>query len=292
MTTRHAAPSALQRVGGLLRVFHPFPTAVVVLVSGLLLAALDFGLSDLSGLLRGMAVILMSQIAVGALNDYMDRDRDALVQPEKPIPSGLVPPWGAGALVAVTLAALVPLALSFGTTSLVLALAGTAGGIVYDVWLKPTAAGVLGYMVGFLALVTWVFAVGDRLSGWILPLYPFGGLALLAAHLANCFPDIEADASVGEHNLAVLLGPERTFLVICVSFAVVACCGLGAALLTRQWTSLCFIIPGTLIGGGGSLIYSSAPHDISARRHLFRALAPAIGLVAVGCLLVVKSLSA
>ena len=86
-----------ERLAGQWRIVHPFPTVAVTA------AAAGFGWlaagRDAPGLLLLAGAVFASQVAIGSLNDYLDRDHDAVEQPEKPIPSGLLPPlahWAVG----------------------------------------------------------------------------------------------------------------------------------------------------------------------------------------------------
>jgi 4-hydroxybenzoate polyprenyltransferase len=79
----------------IVRLVHPGPALAVVLLSGVLggVLVLQAGGSVGDGrLLLTVLAVAGSQILTGALNDWVDRARDAAVQPEKPIPAGLVSP--------------------------------------------------------------------------------------------------------------------------------------------------------------------------------------------------------
>src|SRR5687768_9842523 len=80
-------------------------------------------------LLLGM---LGGQLAVGALNEWCDREADALHQPHKPIPAGDVPAGGALAMTGAGLALLLVCGAWLGTTELLVLAAGTGGGLAYD----------------------------------------------------------------------------------------------------------------------------------------------------------------
>jgi 4-hydroxybenzoate polyprenyltransferase len=76
------------RVGGLVRLVHPFPS----LLDGLVVAAVAVvaGASIApDALVLGLSMTLL-QFAIGALNDLHDAPTDGGRVPAKPIPSGLV----------------------------------------------------------------------------------------------------------------------------------------------------------------------------------------------------------
>lgn len=217
---------------GVVRVIHPAPTAAVVAVSlalGSILAA-QAGLPPFGPrtVLTALAV-LGSQILTGAVNDWADRTRDALVQPEKPIPAGQLTP-GAAVGVAVVgaglqVAASVPLGLAPTTLGLIAA----ASAVAYSLWLSGTPVSVLPYLVSFGLLPLWVAAgVGvplERVAVAPLLIAPFAA----AAHLANTARDFDADAAVGRRNLSQVLG-RRTALIVAWALAISVGVGAAAAL--------------------------------------------------------------
>src|SRR5690349_24769172 len=80
-----------RRVLALGATIHPFPVLVVMLTSlGMLLIAGHGRLSP-GFLARAELVVLLSQIPVGSLNDYLDREADRLAGRNKPIATGVVP---------------------------------------------------------------------------------------------------------------------------------------------------------------------------------------------------------
>lgn len=208
---------------------HPFPVMVVVLMSALLLVIAQHGHVGGAFTSRAVSVVLLSQIAVGAYNDYHDRFYDARMQAAKPIPSGRVRPQVAGALALVAVMLFVPLAASFGWPAFGLASLGLAAGLAYDQWLKPTPWSILGYLIGFLTLITWIWYVTSSLPAWFPLLYLAGPFVLGAAHLAQSFPDIETDRELGHRGLAATLGVEGTFLALVALYAASL---LGAVVLS------------------------------------------------------------
>lgn len=274
-------PGFPARVAGAVRLIHPFPVAVVVVTSGVLLELAHHGGVATPFLVRACATVLCSQIAVGALNDYVDRFSDALVQPDKPIPSGVATPRTALVLVAVGLVGLLPLALSFGALSFVLIASGTAGGLAYDLVLKRTPFSVLGYIVGFLLLVTWIWSIAGRLSLGFLILYPAGALLVTAAHLAQSLPDIETDREVDARGLAVALGVKRSVLAILLCYLALTLGTIAIAL--RAGVPILAIAPlaGLALAVGVARRLRSLGYTRSARLSAFKALAPALAAIAI-----------
>jgi hypothetical protein len=77
-----------------------------------------------------------------ALNDYADRDLDAVERPERPIPSGEVSaPQALALATGLTVAGLGVAAAAGGVEALTVAVPLAATIWAYDLWLKPTPAG-------------------------------------------------------------------------------------------------------------------------------------------------------
>ena len=232
-------------VSALIRLIHPAPAAAVVTLTAALAAVLSV---QAGGSAVGPRVLLVtlsvlgSQILTGALNDWADRDRDAVVQPSKPIPAAQVSPTLALALAGAGLVLQVATSLPLGgrhrspgsprrrvgdgaTTC------GCHGG----------AASFLPYLVSFGLLPVWIAAgVGaplERVAAAPLLVGPFA----VAAHLANTVRDFDADARIGSGNLAQRLGgrEHRAGGALALGSALGAGGGLGSAaeLAFRHWCS-------------------------------------------------------
>lgn len=242
----------MRRAVGLVRLVHPAPTLAVVGLSsalGAILAGEAGGVGWRVGLTA--AAVLGSQIATGALNDWVDRGRDALAQPSKPIPSGLVTPEAALAVVAVGLVLQVAASVPLGILPLGLGVTAMASAVAYNLWLSRTPFSVVPYLVSFGILPLWVASgvgVGlERVAGAALLVGPFAA----AAHLANTLRDFHVDAAIGSRNLAQLLGPRRA-LGLAWGLAMGVGLGVGVAFV-----------------GGGEITVASAGLGL-------------VGLVAVG----------
>jgi heme o synthase len=267
-----------------IRLVHPFPAALVVVLSGVLILLAHGGSPGILLLARAMATVAASQVAVGALNDFVDREVDGASGRDKPLATGEVAPGTALMLVAASLVALLPLAASFGVAPFFVFLLATSGGIAYDLWLKPTPAGVAGYAVGFLSLITWIWMIAGQIHPWFIPVYPAGILLLLAAHLSQSLPDIELDRVAGQHGLAVLLGPTLSVRTIVASFAIVATGGLALSVWLRSLPATACILGAVVLQAAGLHTAGDYASSVPARRRLFLFTAPAIALLASGCL--------
>jgi len=240
-------------------------------------------------LIRALGVVLLSQIIVGTLNEYVDKDRDAVAQPGKPIPSGIVAPGVALTLAIVSSLCLIPLAASFGLWPLLVAIVFTGAGVSYDLWLKATLFSAVPYVVAFLCLTSWIWMVAGRLTPSLISIYPVGVAALVAAHLANALPDISADAAVGEHGLAVALGPRVTATTILMLYGFCLVAALLAAGVARSGPGLVLAAATVPLPAIGWRILRSGDDAPRAQSRFFLFMAPAIGLISISCLVSISS---
>jgi 4-hydroxybenzoate polyprenyltransferase len=218
-------------VPSLVRLIHPAPAAAVVTLAASLAAILSAQAGEPAVGPRVFLVTLSvvgSQILTGALNDWVDRGRDAVVQPSKPIPAGQVSPAAALALATIGLALQVATSIPLGPATLALGLLASASAVAYNLWLSRSAASFLPYLVSFGLLPIWIATgVGapvDRVMVAPLLVGPFA----VAAHLANTVRDFDADARIGSRNLAQRLG-RRVAFGLAWALAMATGIGVGTA---------------------------------------------------------------
>ncbi|MDP9134534.1 MAG: UbiA family prenyltransferase [Actinomycetota bacterium] len=189
--------------------------------------------------------VLGSQIVTGVMNDWADRERDAVTQPSKPIPAGAARPSTALGLAAVGFALQVAASLPLGWLALVLGLLAVGSAVAYDLWLSRTIASFVPYLVSFGLLPLWIAAgVGvplERVAAASLLVGPFA----VAAHLANTLKDFEGDAAMRSGNLAQSLGSGRTS-VLAVLLAAGVGFGAGVGLAATGRLGLPSLLHGVL----------------------------------------------
>jgi len=215
----------------LARLVHPAPAVAVVSLAAALGAILSTQLGEPAFSTPVVLVtlsVLGSQILTGALNDWADQGRDALVQRTKPIPAGQVGPRGALALAVGGLALQVATSIPLGAAALLIGLAASASATAYNLWLSRSAASFLPYLVSFALLPIWIATgVGaplERIAAAPLLVGPFA----VAAHLANTVRDFDADARIASGNLAQRLG-RRTAFGLAWGMAMAVGIGVGTA---------------------------------------------------------------
>jgi 4-hydroxybenzoate polyprenyltransferase len=194
-------------------------------------------------------------------------------------------------LTAVSLCLLIPAAAHFGTFSLALVCFGTAGGLAYDLVLKQTRWSLLGYLVGFLSLLTWIWQVAGHLTLRLVLIYPLAAFLIVAAHLAQTYPDIESDQLAGHRNLAVALGVEITSILVCGFTTVLSMAALMAAIVARLGFA------GALGGAAfilAAIIWLMRPASLERRDvrvTMFHLAAPAAALAAASLVLTLRDIA-
>jgi chlorophyll synthase len=169
-------------------------------------------------LLAGPLVCATSQ----AVNDWFDREVDAINEPQRPIPSGRMPGrWGLYVAVAWTLlslaaaAAIGPWVLAAAAFGLVLAWAYSAPPLRLknNGWWGNAACGLCYEGLAWITGAAVMAGGAPSLRSLILAaLYSAGAHGIMTL---NDFKSIEGDTRMGVGSLPVRLGPQRAARVAC-----------------------------------------------------------------------------
>jgi 4-hydroxybenzoate polyprenyltransferase len=156
---------------------------------------------------------MLQQFAISAHNDWCDRDLDALAKPSRPIPAGRVAPRTVFLVALALAAASLVVAAPLGLDEVVLVGFSLACGLAYNAWLKRTSFSWLPFSLAFPLIPLFAAAAVDRWPAW----WPAAALAaqplIVAIHLTDSIPDIDADTRAGARGLASRLGPRRAVQV-------------------------------------------------------------------------------
>ncbi len=230
------------------RVIHPFPVGLNVATTAALASIAVDGVPAAADLARLTVAMFCVQAAIGASNDYCDRDLDAIAKPYKPIVRGLVKPNVALLLAALLALVAAALTAAFGPLSLAVGACGLLAGLAYNFRLKRSVLSPLPFMVALPALPFWVWVSLDSFANELWWLLPFGPLVGLSVHLSNTVPDLEQDRPAGVRGLAHVLGTERTLAIAWGSFsaALILAVALGFH-LDYDW-------PLFLLGAGAAAV--------------------------------------
>ena len=213
------------------RVIHPFPVGLNVAATAAIAGIAVDGVPEAADLARLMIAMFCVQAAIGASNDYCDRDLDAITKPYKPIARGLVQPNVALLLAALLKLVAGGLTATFGPLSFAVGACGLLAGLAYNFRLKRTVLSPLPFMVALPALPFWVLVSLERFTNELWWLVAFGPLVGLSVHLSNTAPDLEHDRQAGVRGLAHALGIERTLAIAWGSFAAALILAIALGLL-------------------------------------------------------------
>lgn len=156
-----------------------------------------------------------------AINDFYDREIDAINVPSRPIPSGRMSPkealvWG---IVLYSLGVLSSLIINFGCG--IIAVVFSVLSAMYASFLKST--GVLGnFIVSISVGVPFLFG-GVALGGWDIPelslaIFFTAVLANMGREITKGIMDVEGDAMGGVKTLAVRFGERAAAKVAALFF--------------------------------------------------------------------------
>lgn len=198
-----------------------------------------------NGLIAAACMLLSGPLLTGytqTLNDFYDRDIDAINEPYRPIPSGAISVPQVATQILVLLVA--GIALAYGLdqwaghefpTITALAIGGSLISYIYSAPpLKLKQNGWLGnYALGasYIALPWWAGqALFGDLSPTIMVLTLFYSLAGLGIAVVNDFKSVEGDRALGLKSLPVMFG-ITTAAWICVLMIDIFQFGIAAYLI-------------------------------------------------------------
>ena len=186
-----------------------------------------FVAGGLSEPLLASFAVLATILATGggnAINDYFDRDIDAINQPDRPIPRGAIPArtalWFSAALFAIAVGLtllLPPLAIAIAIVNLLALIAYTE--------LFKGLPGVGNLLVAYLTGSTFLYG-GAAVSGdlWtVLILFVLAASATVAREIGKDVEDIEGDKKEGLRTLPIAVGVRNALVIaaVFIAFAVI-----------------------------------------------------------------------
>ncbi|MEM2988729.1 MAG: geranylgeranylglycerol-phosphate geranylgeranyltransferase [Candidatus Bathyarchaeia archaeon] len=201
----------LERLKAFLRIIRPINclmTGLAVLVGTLIALAIPGPEGVNHRLPLGFSTGFLLTGASMAVNDYYDRHIDAINEPDRPIPSGLVKPWEALALTVVLAALGLLAAHSTSPECFMIALASLAISLLYST--KGKRTGLIGNLM-VSACVAIPFLYGGFVAGRGLEplLVIFASMAFLSnagREVTKGIADAEGDRARGIRTVAVAKG--------------------------------------------------------------------------------------
>ena len=206
---------------GFLRLIRPLNCLMMgfaVIVGASLVSPLKFSINLLLGFITSFTLTGASM----AINDYYDREIDAINEPNRPIPSGAVSPKEALSFAFVL--SLIGFIAAFETNVPCLIVAVIAWVIFVTYTTKGKRTGLPGnFLVSACVVIPFIYGgfVVEKLE---LPIIIFAAIAFLSntgREVTKGIVDVEGDKSQNIRTIAVLYG-ERTATVVSSFFSVLA----------------------------------------------------------------------
>jgi geranylgeranylglycerol-phosphate geranylgeranyltransferase len=167
------------------------------------------------------ATTVFAVAAGNAINDYFDREIDAVNRPDRPIPRGAVSPRAALATAATWFAVAVAAAVTLPPPAVAIAAVNLVALVTYTSLFKGTP-GLGNALVAYLVGSTFLFggaAVGAPRA--VLVLAALAGLSTFTREVIKDVEDVAGDREEGLATLPIAVG-ERTALWIGAAALVVA----------------------------------------------------------------------
>ncbi|MFC6753787.1 geranylgeranylglycerol-phosphate geranylgeranyltransferase [Halorubrum tibetense] len=180
------------------------------------------GIGDAGDATTIAVVTTVLAVAAGnAINDYFDREIDAINRPDRAIPRGAVSPRGALAFSAVLFAAAVVLAVQLPPTAIAIAAINLVALVTYTTVFKGTP-GLGNALVAYLVGSTFLFggaAVGDLRTPVVLA--ALAGVSTFTREVIKDVEDMAGDREEGLRTLPIAIG-EREALWLATGVLAVA----------------------------------------------------------------------
>jgi geranylgeranylglycerol-phosphate geranylgeranyltransferase len=169
--------------------------------------------------------IVATVLATGggnAINDYFDREIDAVNRPDRPIPRGAVSPHGALAFSGLLFAVAVALTLLLPRLAIGIAVVNLVALVAYTEVFKGLP-GVGNALVAALTGSTFLYggaAVGGNLTP-VVVLFVLAASATMAREIVKDVEDVAGDREEGLRTLPIVLG-ERRAVAVAAGFVAAA----------------------------------------------------------------------
>ena len=248
MSTQKERPALIARSIALMKPITWFAAMWAFLCGAVASGGLELSFADITRLLLGITMagpILcgMSQV----INDYFDREIDALNEPDRLIPAGLVTDGQIiGTIIALLLVGF-SLALVLGEKVAMLTGIGIVLALVYSAPpLRAKRNGWVGNTLVAIAYEGLAWLAGHVAFGTLSPesiliaaLYSFGAHGIMSI---NDYKSIEGDARVGINPIPVLYGPHRAAWMIVITMNVAQAGVILAMLVWGNWIAALVLV--------------------------------------------------
>jgi geranylgeranylglycerol-phosphate geranylgeranyltransferase len=217
----------MSKLGGFIRLMRPINCAMMgfAVLVGAILASPLLGSLNWQNIVYGFLTGFMFCAAAMVINDYYDRKIDAINEPNRPIPSGLIKTNEAlafmgGLVVLGFVFAILVSPLSFGLICLGVAAASLAITVTYITVGKRS--GLPGnFLVSACVAIPFIYGSVTAIGTVGLNVLLFASMAFLSntgREITKGIVDVKGDRSEGVKTLAVRFGESRAAVVAVVFF--------------------------------------------------------------------------
>ena len=210
-----------ERARGLLELTRPV-NAVAAGMLTFIGAFVAGGLDMTNAVGAAVGATVLATAAGNAMNDYFDREIDAINQPDRPIPRGAVTPRTALGFSGLLFAGAVVFALALPVPAIAIAVVNLLALVAYTELFKGLP-GVGNLVVGYLGGSTFLFgaaAVG-RITAAVVVLFALAALSTVAREIVKDVEDVAGDRREGLNTLPIVIG-ERPALWLAAGLLAVA----------------------------------------------------------------------
>jgi len=210
----------MDKLGGLVEIVRPLNSVMLglaIIVGAAVTGGASILGSPLTLLLSFVTGFCMTGAAM-AVNDYYDREIDAVNEPGRPIPSGRVTPGEAVALTAALSAVGLGASYMISWSTALVAASSWVVMMLYSAWGKRT--GFPGNLM-VSACISLPFIYGGLLTGSVFPSLYFSLMAFLSntgREVTKGIVDVEGDRGAGVETIAVSRGSRSASLVAAVFY--------------------------------------------------------------------------
>jgi geranylgeranylglycerol-phosphate geranylgeranyltransferase len=191
-----------------------------VAVGALLATAAKFALASWVNVAFGFTTGFTLCAAAMVINDYYDRQIDAINEPKRPIPSGVIKPKEALVFMAGLIA--VGFVFSFAVSSLCATVAATSLAITATYLTVGKRTGLPGnFLVSVCVAIPFIYGSVTVLGSVGLNVLLFASMAFLSntgREITKGIVDVKGDNAEGVKTLAVLFGEKKAAAVAVVFF--------------------------------------------------------------------------
>jgi len=168
-----------------------------------------------------IAATVLGVAGGNAINDYFDREIDAINAPDRPIPSGAVSARGALAFSVVCFAGAVALSLTLPALAIAIALVNLLALVTYTKLFKglPGAGNALVAVLGGSTFLFGAAAVGTP-GPTVVVLFVLGALSTLSREIVKDVEDVAGDRAEGLQTLPIAIGERPALHIAVVSLLV------------------------------------------------------------------------